>query len=163
MVHPITGKKISSYKKLMNNPATAEFWQTAFGKDFGGMLQGDNKTSQKGTNTMFVMTHEEICHVVATGQKITYSNLVVDYQPQKEDPHQICITAGGNLITYASSPSICSADLNTAKLHWNSVISTKGTKYMCLDINFLPHCKIRVFQINAHAPGIISFLDSGTI
>ena len=44
MVHPDTGKTISSYKKLMNNPATAEVWQTAFGKDFGGMAQGDNKT-----------------------------------------------------------------------------------------------------------------------
>jgi hypothetical protein len=28
---------------------------TAFGKDFGGMSQGDNKTGQVGTNAMFVM------------------------------------------------------------------------------------------------------------
>ncbi len=26
------------------------------------------------------------------------------------------------------------ADLYTAKLHWNSVISTKDTQFMCLDI-----------------------------
>jgi hypothetical protein len=44
--------------------------------------------------------------------------------------------AGGNLITYASSPSVRITDLDTAKLHWNSVISTKGAKYMCLDIIF---------------------------
>ncbi len=44
MVHPITGCTISSYKKLMHDPATAEVWQTAFGKDFGGMVQGCNKT-----------------------------------------------------------------------------------------------------------------------
>ncbi len=37
MVHPTAGETISSYKKLMNNPATMEIWQTAFGKDFGGM------------------------------------------------------------------------------------------------------------------------------
>jgi hypothetical protein len=35
MVHPVTGKTISSYKKLMNDPATSKVWQTAFGKDFG--------------------------------------------------------------------------------------------------------------------------------
>ncbi len=46
MVHPITGETISSYIKLMNNPATAEIWQTAFGKDFGGMAQGDIKMGQ---------------------------------------------------------------------------------------------------------------------
>ncbi len=30
-------------QKLMNNPAMAETWQTAFGKDFGDMSQGDNE------------------------------------------------------------------------------------------------------------------------
>ncbi len=29
----------SSYKKLKDDPAMAEIWQTAFGKDFGGMAQ----------------------------------------------------------------------------------------------------------------------------
>ena len=57
MIHPKTGEIISSYKRLMNDPATAEVWQTAFGKDFGGMVQGDCKTGQKGTNSVFVMTH----------------------------------------------------------------------------------------------------------
>jgi hypothetical protein len=28
----------------MNDPDTAEVWQTAIGKDFGGMAQGDGKT-----------------------------------------------------------------------------------------------------------------------
>jgi hypothetical protein len=66
MVHPVMGKTISSYKKLMNDPATAEIlWQTEFGKGFGGMAQGDNKTGQKGTNAMFVMTHDKIKQVVA--------------------------------------------------------------------------------------------------
>jgi hypothetical protein len=37
MVHPTTGETISSYKKLMYDPATSKIWQMAFGKDFGGM------------------------------------------------------------------------------------------------------------------------------
>ena len=48
MLHPVMGETISSYKKLMNNPAMAEIWQTAFKKDFGGMAQGDNKRGRKG-------------------------------------------------------------------------------------------------------------------
>jgi hypothetical protein len=47
MVHSITGETISSYKKLMKDPATAEVWQTAFRKEFGGMAQGDNKLGSK--------------------------------------------------------------------------------------------------------------------
>ena len=51
MAHPVTGKTISGYKKLMKDPVTAETWQIAFGKDFRGICQGNDKT-----NAMFVMT-----------------------------------------------------------------------------------------------------------
>jgi hypothetical protein len=47
-VHRITGKTILSYCKLMHDPAMAKIWQTAFGKDFWQMAQGDNKTWQRG-------------------------------------------------------------------------------------------------------------------
>jgi hypothetical protein len=47
MVHPITGKTISSYRKLMHVLATAEVWQTAFGKEFGGMAQGNKKPGKR--------------------------------------------------------------------------------------------------------------------
>ncbi len=61
MVHPTTGKTISSYKQLMHNPATAEMWKTAFGKDCGNMAQGDNKTGQRGMNLILFMTHDKNC------------------------------------------------------------------------------------------------------
>jgi hypothetical protein len=134
MVHPVTGRTISSYKRLMHDAATAEVWQTAFGKDFGGMAQGCNKMGQKGTNAMFAMNHDEIQHAQAAKKFFTYANPVVDYRPQKEDPHRIWITAGGNLINYEGNASVRTANLYTAKLHWNSVVSTKDAKYMCLDI-----------------------------
>jgi len=117
----------------MNDPATMEIWQTAFGKDFGGMAQGDNKTGQKGTNAIFVMTHAEI-PLIPTDRTITYMRVVVDFCPQKADPHCICITAGGNLINYPGELTMRTADLTTSKLMWNSVLSTEGAKYMCLDI-----------------------------
>jgi hypothetical protein len=134
MVHPITGRTISSDKKIMHDPATAEVWQTAFGKDFGGMVQGFNKTGQKGTNAMFIMAHDEIRHALAAKKIFTYAYLVVDYRLQKDDPHRIRITAGGNLINYDGNASVHTANLDTAKLHWNSVISTENARYMCLDI-----------------------------
>jgi hypothetical protein len=143
MVHPVTGETISSYKKLMNDPATAKVWQTAFGNFLGGMAQGDNKTGQKGTNAMLVMTREDIAHAHAAGKFFMNTNPVVDYRPQKEDPYSIRITAGGNLVTYEGNASVQTADLDTAKMHWNSVISTKKARYMCLDIkNFFLTAKL---------------------
>jgi hypothetical protein len=52
MVHPVTGEHITSYRKLMLDPAMSEVWMTAFEKDFGGMCQGDNKTETKGTDAI---------------------------------------------------------------------------------------------------------------
>ena len=134
MVHPTTGETITSYKRLMHYPATVEVWQTAFGKDFGGMAQGDEKTSQKGMNSIFVMTHAKIKQAYADKVAFTYAKIVVDFRPQKEDQYRIRITAGGNLLTYWGNVSTRTADLSTSKLLWNSVLSTDGAKYMFLDI-----------------------------
>jgi hypothetical protein len=79
MVHLTMGKTITSYKKLMNDPEMAEVWQMAFGKDFGGMAQGDKKTGQKGTNSVFVMTHNEIDIARKASHKWTYAQIVVNY------------------------------------------------------------------------------------
>ena len=78
MVHPMTGEKISSYKKLMKDPVTAETWQTAFGKDFGGMCQGDNKTGTVSTEAMFVLTPEDVKNM-PPGRFAMYANIVVDF------------------------------------------------------------------------------------
>ncbi len=78
MVHPITGETISSYKQLMHDPTMAEMWQRAFGKVFGGMAEGDLKTGQKGTNSVFIMTHKEILRV-PPNQTVTYAWIVVDF------------------------------------------------------------------------------------
>jgi hypothetical protein len=118
----------------MHDPGMADIWQTAFGKDFGGMVQGDNKTGQKGTNAMFVMNHDKIKTVLKAGKKITYANPVVDHRPPKADPNCICITAGGNLIQCDGEFLVPIADIDTAKLHSNSVVSTALAKYMCIDI-----------------------------
>jgi hypothetical protein len=88
MIHPLTGKSISSYKHLMNDPATAEVWMIAFGKDFGGMSQGDNKTGQKGMNTMFVMLPLDIPNIFKD-RVIAYIMVVFNHLPQKEDPNRI--------------------------------------------------------------------------
>ena len=84
VVHPITGETITSYKKLANNPATKEIWQTGFGKEWGHMAQGNNKTKEEGTNSIFVMSHKQIEKVTKEGRTFTYARLVIDFRPQKK-------------------------------------------------------------------------------
>ena len=92
-------------------------------------------------NSIFVMTHAEIPHI-PKNQTITYAHLVVDFWPHKAHPHRIHITTSGNLINYPGKLSASTAKLATSKLMWNSILSTEGAKYMCLDI--------KNFYLNAH-------------
>ena len=71
---------------------------------------------------------------------VTYANIVVDYRPQKEDPNRVRIMAGGNLIIYPGELTTRTADITTPKIPWNSVLSTKNAKYMCLDIKCFYLC-----------------------
>jgi hypothetical protein len=177
MVHPKTEETISSYKQLMHNPTTAENWQTTFGKNFGGMAQGNLKTGQKGTNLMFVMTHAEIQNI-PMNQMVTYARVVVNFDPQKADPHRVKITAGGNLINYPGELSTRTADLTTSKLMWNSVLSMERARYMCLDIknfyltalldcyecmkiplNIFPEWIIKQYDLNKHALNGFIYLE----
>lgn len=95
--HPITGKVITKYKKLIQIPQMHKVWTTAFGKEFGNQAQGDDKMGERGTNSIFVMLHEEIANI-PKGRTVTYGCIVIDYCTQKANPNCVPITAGGNLI-----------------------------------------------------------------
>ncbi len=97
---------------------------------------------------------------------VTYARMVVDFCPQKADPHHIRITVGGNLINYPGELSTWTVDLATSKLMWNSVLSTEGGRYMCLDIeNFYLTAPLDCYEymkipLNIFPEWIISQYDS---
>ena len=80
------------------------------------------------------MDHEQIRNI-PRDCTITYGRIVIDYRPQKDDPNRVRITAGGNLIQdYPGEVTTRTADLTTAKIMWNSIISTEGARFMGIDI-----------------------------
>ncbi len=54
---------------------------------------------------------------------------------EKEDPHQIQATLGGNLIHYPDDVGTPIADLLLIKIFPNSVISTDGAKFATADLS----------------------------
>ena len=87
-VHPDTGKTITQYNKLKNDPAMMKIWTTAFGKEYVIMAQGNKKTGMKGTKYIFVMSHNEIDNIPADWI-VTYTHIVSGVCPQKEDPNGV--------------------------------------------------------------------------
>jgi hypothetical protein len=133
VIHPVTGASITRYQKLAKDPLLRDTWTTAFGKEFGNLAQGDKHTKTQGTDSIFILPHEKIKQI-PSDRVVTYANIVVDYRPQKSNPNRVRITAGGNLIDYPGELTTRTADLSTAKILWNSVLSTEGAKFMGLDI-----------------------------
>ena len=125
---------------------TSKRWSRGFAKGFGGLAQGDNLTGKRGSNTVFVMTHNKIAKIPRP-KTVTYARVVPDYRPQKEDPYRIRITAGGNLIKTTMELTTRTADLTTAKIIWNSTISTPGAKCAYLDIkNFYLGTRMKDYE-----------------
>ena len=146
MVHPITGETITQYRNLKDDPATKDILNTAFGKEFGNVAQGDKTMGTKGTNSMFVLSHTKI-RTIPGDQTVTYARIVVDYRPQKSDPNRVRIATGGNLIDYSGELTTRTADLKTSTLVWNSVISTKDARFMGINIrNFYLGTAMKRFE-----------------
>jgi hypothetical protein len=71
---------------------------------------------------------------VPTDRKVTYGRIVCTIRPQKEEKHRTHLTVGGNLIDYPYDVSTPTADITTAKIIFNSLVSTPNAKFMGLDI-----------------------------
>ena len=83
-----------------------------------------------GTNTIFFVPKDKVPAV----RTVTYGIIVAEIRPQKAETHRTRLTVGGNLINFPGDVTTPTADLITAKLIFNSVLSTKNAKFMCADI-----------------------------
>ena len=114
-----------------------EVWRTRMGKEFGQMAQGDKKAGTVGTNTIFVMIHDEI-DCIPEDRVLTYVRIVIGFCLQKEDPSRVCITAGCNLIRTPGDLTTRTAELTTSKILWNSILSGRRNFCRIRHLEFLP-------------------------
>ena len=101
-------------------------------KELHCLAQGKEGVT-KGTNTIFYLTHDEIRRI-PKDRTVTHAQIVINHRPQKDDPNQVQITDGGNLINHPYELTTRTADMVSAKIMWNSVISTPGAKFGGADI-----------------------------
>ena len=93
-------------------------------------MQGVGDRMASGTGTMWPIKRENI----PTDRKATYVKFVCNIRPQKAEKHRTRLTVGGNLVDYLGDVSTPTADMLTAKILINSVISTPGAKWLGIDL-----------------------------
>ena len=114
------------YHDLISDPDYKDILTQSVANKLGRLAQGVGNRI-KGTNAIFFI-HK---HQVPKGRTVTYACTVCTIQPEKEEKERTRITVGGNLITnYPGDASTDTAGLETIKIHWNSVVSTPGEKWI---------------------------------
>jgi hypothetical protein len=93
-----------------------------------------------GNDTITFIQHEQ----VPNNKMPKYARIVCDIRPQKDETHRTRITVGGNLVDYQGNVSTPTAEISTAKLLFNSVISTPNARFMT--------CDIKNFYLNSIMP-----------
>jgi hypothetical protein len=126
--NPDTGK-LADYKER-SQCSDGPLWIAANIDKIGRLCDGHDNGIPTGTQTMRFISHKDI----PTTAKVTYLSIVAAHRPEKEKKHRIRYTVGSNLIEYAGDVSTKTADLTTAKLIFNSVISTINARFMTLDL-----------------------------
>ncbi len=66
---------------------------------------------------------------------VTYGSFQCTVRPEKDKPNQTRFTVGGDRINYPGKVATPTADKLAAKILFNSVISTRGVRFMMIDIS----------------------------
>jgi hypothetical protein len=97
--------------------------------DIGRLVQGVGSQIQ-GTNTIFFIHKHQV--PAERWRDITYAKFVCELNPNKKEVHRTRLTVGGNKVHYPGNG--VTADSTLVKKHVNSIISTRGARYMTLDV-----------------------------
>ena len=128
VIDPTTGASLE-YRHLIKGPTKA-IWENSFANETGQLAQGFGTRMPYGTNTILFIPKE----IVPAGRTVTYGIIVAKIRPQKADTHLTRLTVGGNLLNFPGDVTTPTAYLITAKIIFNSVLSTKNAKFMLEDI-----------------------------
>ena len=117
-INPDTAGQIAEYCEL-SQYSEGHIWRNANAKEIVRLVQGYGEI--KGTNTI----HFIPVSAIPKGRKVAYLRPVSAMPPEKAQPYRVRWTVGGDQeVDYPFDVSTKNADLTTAKLLFNSVLST---------------------------------------
>jgi hypothetical protein len=85
------------------------------------------------TNTIQIIHQHEVPK--ERMKDVTYGQFVCTVRPEKAEPNRTRFTVGEDRINYPGKVAKFTADMLVAKMLFNSVISTKGARFMTMDIS----------------------------
>jgi hypothetical protein len=124
--------KLLNYRQLLRHPVYPGDWTISSANEFGCLAQGVGGRI-KGTDTIRFIRKSDIPQ--DRRKDVTYGHFVCNGRPEKEEPNHTRFTVGGDRINYPGEVATHTAEMLTAKLLFNSIISTPGAKFMTMDLS----------------------------
>ena len=125
--------KLLNYRQLLRNEKYREAWSLSSANEFGRLANGIGGRIKNPTNTIeFIFQHEVPTERM---KDVTYGQFVCTVRPEKAEPNRTRFTVGGDRINYPGAVATPTAEMLVAKMLFNSVISTKGARFMTMDIS----------------------------
>lgn len=125
--------KLLNYKQLMRDPEYKKRWATSLANEFGRHANGVGGRTQKPTNTIRFIKRSDIPR--HRRKDVTYGSFVCNVRPEKEEKERTRFVVGGDRINYPGEVATPTADMLVAKRLFKCVVSTKGAKFMTMDIS----------------------------
>eukprot|EP00957_Ditylum_brightwellii_P160946 12253686-Ditylum_brightwellii.AAC.1 len=107
-----------------------EKWLQSFANKLGRLASGVGTHILHGTEAIKFIPYTQ----VPKNKTVTYGRIVCSIHPQKQETHCTHLTCGSDRIQYSGTVATPTADITTANILFNSVISTSGARYPGLDI-----------------------------
>ena len=124
--------KMMNYRQLRKHPKYNKAWTTSSANEFGRLANGVGGRV-KGTKTIRFLQQDDVPQ--KRRKDITYGSFQCNVRPEKiEEPNPTRFIAGDR-INYPGEVATPTADMLVAKILFNSVISTRGARFMTLDIS----------------------------
>ncbi|EJK62273.1 hypothetical protein THAOC_17120, partial [Thalassiosira oceanica] len=124
--------KLLNYRQLLRDPKYRKDWMLSAANEFGRLAQGVGNRI-KGTDTMTFIRMDEIPKDRL--KDVTYLQMTCSVRPEKKEPNRTRAVVGGDRINYPGDVGTPTAEMLVAKLLFNSVVSTKGARFMTMDIS----------------------------
>ena len=101
--------------------------------EFDRLVQGIGGRTKNSTNTIIFIDKKDVPN--NWFKDYTYGKFVCVVCPQKSESNQTRLTVGDNRINYPGEVGTLTADMVLVKFLLNSVVSTKGAKFMRINIS----------------------------
>ena len=126
-----TGKMLN-YQQLRWDPKYKIQWDKSAANEFGRLAVGVGNRV-KGTK---IIEFIRKCDVPQLRTKdVTYGSFVWNVRNEKSEKNRTRFVVGGDRINYPGEVATPTAEMLVAKLLCNSVILTKGARFMTMDIS----------------------------